>query len=90
MQASLANFLAGATTAGFTVAGLFFMRFWAKTRDVFFGTFGLAFFLLAAHQALITLAPIPEEYLVWAYLLKASAFIVIIVAIVRKNIGRGR
>jgi hypothetical protein len=89
-MSNLAVFLAGVATAGFAVAGLFFLRFWTRTRDMLFGAFGLAFFLLAAHQALITLAGIPEQYLSWAYLLKASAFTVLIVAIVRKNIGRGR
>lgn len=90
MSTALVPFLAGVTTAGFAVAGLFFLRFWKRTRDVLFGAFGLCFFLLAAHQTLITLAQIPEEYQSWAYLLKAAAFIVLILAIVRKNIGSGR
>lgn len=90
MYHTLAVYIAGAATAGFVVAGAFFLRFWSRTRDPLFGAFGLSFFLLAAHQALITLANIPEEYLSSAYLLKAAAFIVLIVAIVRKNIGKGR
>ncbi len=89
MGTALAPFLAGVTTAGFAVAGLFFLRFWKRTRDVLFGAFGLCFILLAIHQSLITLAGIPEEYQSWAYLLKAAAFIVLIAAIVRKNIGKG-
>ncbi len=89
MRSALIPFLSGITTAGFAVAGLFFLRFWKRTHDMLFGAFGVCFFLLAAHQTLIVLADIPEEYQSWAYLLKAAAFTVLIAAIVRKNIGKG-
>jgi hypothetical protein len=29
----LLNFLSGALTMGFLIAGLFFLRFWKRTRD---------------------------------------------------------
>lgn len=83
------TFLAGAATMGFVGAGMFFLRFWVRTREMLFAAFGAAFFLLAANQALTTLANIPDEYQSWAYLLKIAAFVLIILAIVRKNIGRG-
>ncbi|MDE2183818.1 MAG: hypothetical protein KGJ78_12440 [Alphaproteobacteria bacterium] len=84
----LGIFLSGATTAGFIVAGAFFLRFWIRTRDSLFAAFGAAFFLLAANQALVTLANIPQEYLSWAYVLKVAAFGLLIAAIVRKNVNK--
>lgn len=83
----LNDFAAGAATAGFLIAGLFFFRFWRRTGDGLFAAFGTAFVLLAANQALITLWDIPLEYRSWVYLVKLAAFSLLIVAIVRKNLG---
>lgn len=84
---SLNAFLSGAITAGFVVASVFFLSFWRRTRDSLFAAFGAAFLLLAANQALITLAGIPEEHRSWVYLLRLAAFALLIIAIIRKNIG---
>ena len=84
----LGPFLAGATTAAFVIAAAFFLRFWVRTRESLFAAFSLAFFLLALNQAVVSLGAIPLEYRSWAYLLRAAAFLVLIVAIVRKNLDR--
>jgi len=84
---NLNAFLSGAITAGFVIASLFFCSFWRRTRDSLFAAFGAAFLLLAANQALITLAGIPEEHRSWVYLLRLAAFALLIIAIVRKNVG---
>ena len=84
---TLSAFLSGAITTGFVIGCLFFFSFWRRTRDSLFAAFGAAFLLLAANQALITLAGIPEEHRSWAYLLRLAAFALLIFAIVRKNIG---
>lgn len=84
---SLGAFLSGAITAGFVIASLFFFSFWRRTHDSLFAAFGAAFLLLAANQALITLAGIPEEHRSWIYLLRLAAFALLIVAIIRKNVG---
>ena len=39
----LATFLAGAIVAGFALAGLFFLKFWKRTRDELFLAFTGAF-----------------------------------------------
>ena len=44
-------FLAGMVTAGFLASGLFFARFWARSRDILFLAFTAAFWLLALNQA---------------------------------------
>ncbi len=87
---SLLNvFLAGATSAGILVVGLFFLRFWARTREALFLAFGASFFLLAANQAVLTLFDVPPEYRSRAYVLRLAAFAILILAIVRKNLRRG-
>jgi len=81
----LVSFLGGAATLGFVVAGLFFLRFWQRTRDGLFLSFAAAFWLLGLNQALIALANIPVEERSWVYLLRLLAFGIILVSIFRKN-----
>jgi len=83
----LEAFLAGMVTAGFLAAGLFFARFWVRSRDALFLAFSAAFWLLAANQALVTLLPEPESEESWYYVLRVAAFVLIAIAIVRKNAG---
>ena len=52
-------FLSGAVAVAFVVAGLFFLRFWKRTRDGLFVAFALAFWLLGLTQALLALTDIP-------------------------------
>jgi hypothetical protein len=80
-------FLAGMVTAGFLAAGLFFARFWWRSRDFLFQAFALAFWLLALNQALIVLVSEQDDSKSWFYLLRVAAFLLIAVAIVRKNAG---
>jgi len=85
----LLPFLSGAVVMGFLIAGLFFLRFWKKTRDDLFLAFTLAFWLLGLTQALLTFSQIPAEERSWLYLLRLAAFILILAAIWRKNARAG-
>jgi hypothetical protein len=78
--------LYGAVTMGFAVAGLFFLRFWHRTKDSLFLSFGIAFWLLALNQAILVFGNIPVEESSWVYLLRLAAFSLIILAIVIKNV----
>jgi hypothetical protein len=82
-----AAFVSGAITAGFLVLGLYFLRFWRRTRDALFVNFAVAFWLLALNQAAATLSPGGEIEKGWVYLIRLAAFLIIIAAIVRKNIS---
>jgi hypothetical protein len=82
---TLTLFLSGAITLGFLVAALFFLRFWKRTRDSLFIAFAAAFALLALNQALLVLTDIPVEERSWLYLLRLSAFAIILASIWRKN-----
>lgn len=83
------SFIAGFIAAGFTVAGLFFLRFWARTRDGLFAIFACAFWLFAVNSALVAVAGVPREEQSWIYLLRLAGFVLIIAGIVAKNI-RGK
>ncbi|HYD74348.1 MAG TPA: DUF5985 family protein [Candidatus Binatia bacterium] len=83
-----ADFFSGIIAMGFTVCAVFFLRFWRRTRDSLFLVFSIAFLLLALNQALTTLLGLPLEERSWLYLLRLAAFLIIIGAIVRKNIGK--
>lgn len=85
MTYDLNAFLSGAITFGFLIASLFFARFWSRTRDGLFAAFCAAFGLLGLNQALLTLSDVPVEERSPLYLIRLVAFLLIIVAIVRKN-----
>ena len=84
-MATLIDFLSGAVTFGFIVAGLFFLRFWKRTRDGLFVAFALAFWLLGLTQALLAFTDIPVEERSWLFLLRLAAFLLILISIWRKN-----
>ena len=81
----LLSFLSGAVVMGFWLAGLFFLRFWKKTRDELFLAFTLAFWLLGLVQALLAFSSVPVEDRSWLYFLCFAAFLLILAAIWRKN-----
>ena len=81
------DFLSGAVAFGFFVCGLFFLRFWKRTRDSLFLAFALSFTLLGAGQSILALGNIPTEERGPIYLIRLAAFALILIAIIRKNRG---
>jgi hypothetical protein len=79
------SLIAGAVIMGLAVAGLFFLRFWSRTRDRLFLFFGAAFWLLALNRALVATLDIAREDQSWVYVLRLIAFCLIIAAILIKN-----
>ena len=88
MDMTLNDFLSGAVVFGFLVCGLFFLRYWHRSRDELFLTFALAFALLGIGQAILALANIPTEERYSIYLIRLLAFVLILFAIFRKNRSR--
>lgn len=82
---TLYDFLSGAIVLGFAVCAAFFLRFWRRTRDELFLAFALAFILLGTGQTILALANIQDEERGSVYLIRLIAFLLILVAIVRKN-----
>lgn len=80
-------FLDGAIAMAFTVAGLFFLRFWRDTRDRLFLVFAWAFWLLAVARVGLAVAREPNEIHsdFYFYLLRLFAYLLILYAILEKN-----
>ena len=78
-------FLSGAIVTAFLACGLFFLKFWLRSRDVLFLAFAGAFWLLALNAGLIALVPEHGEARSWFYLLRIAAFLLIVLAVIRKN-----
>ena len=85
-DAATVPFLAGLVAMGQLVAAVFFLRFWSRTRDPLFLAFAAAFALMALNQALVALLGVPREEQSAFYLLRLAAFLMIIAAIVTKNV----
>ena len=81
----LEDFLGGAIAMGFTVAALFFLKFWHRTREGLFLAFAGSFLLLAITQALLTLSGVPDEERSKLYLLRLLAFLLILGAMWWQN-----
>ncbi|HZS68091.1 MAG TPA: DUF5985 family protein [Burkholderiales bacterium] len=84
------EFLSGAITLGFLVAAAFFARFWRRTHDRLFIAFAVAFVLLALNQALAFSLGDADERVGYTYLLRILGFLLILAAIVDKNLTRRR
>lgn len=87
--ASTVLFVAGAMSAGYAMAGLFFLRFWWRTRDRLFAAFAIAFWLMALNQAAAGFSRVVHAENSAAYLLRLAAFALIILAVLSKNRGHG-
>lgn len=84
------GFLIGVIATASLTAGTFFLKFWRKTRDPLFLSFGAAFCI----EGLTRIATLgfahPNEGRPWIYAIRMFASLLILAAIVRKNYGRGR
>lgn len=77
--------LSGAIAAGWLLAGLFFFRFWHRTRDRFFLCFALSFWLEACNRVALGLSIGAQEDSPWVYGLRVVAYGLILLAIWQKN-----
>ena len=84
------EFMSGAVTLGFLVGTLFFLRFWRKTADRLFLAFGAAFALLALNQVLAAVLEFGDERTPYVFGLRVLGFLLIVWAIVDKNLSGRR
>lgn len=78
-------FLNGLNTMGFALAGLYFLRFWRQTRDMFFIWFAAAFWLFALNYVTDVLFDFGADSIA-TYVLRLIGFGLIMVGILSKNI----
>lgn len=85
MSGLINQYISGALTMGYLAAGLFFLRFWKKTRDRLFAFFALAFWLLAGQRLALAVTTQTSEGNLFLYGVRLLAFVLILVAIIDKN-----
>lgn len=83
-------FLNGFTAMGCLVAAFFFLRLQQRTADSLFGFFAGAFVLLAIERIVLSWMNVPEQSTPAVYLLRALAFLSIILGIAVKNMKGAR
>jgi hypothetical protein len=77
--------LSGALTFAYFVAAIYFLRFWRRTSDPLFVHFAVAFGLFALNQLTLSVPVVSNETDGYEYLLRASGFILILIAIVQRT-----
>jgi hypothetical protein len=83
------EFLLGTVVMACVVVGLFFLRFWRRTRDRLFAIFAAAFWLLGLNWLLLAIFGRNETQTA-LYLIRLLAFVLILIAIVDKNRAAAR
>lgn len=79
------HFVSGAIMTACLVTGFFFIRFWKKTSETLFIYFASAFWLLALERVVLSYVGANYEPRPEIYLIRLSAFLLILFAIIRKN-----
>lgn len=80
------TFMSGAMMMAAFVSGLFFLKFWRKTKDRFFAIFAIAFWMLACERWLLLKYWINvDETQTWVFFVRLCAFLLIIMGVIDKN-----
>lgn len=90
MIITVSSTLYGAFAAGFLVGAVFFLRLWRRDRQPLIMFMAAAFTLLAANYGLLGAMQVDEADDSWVYLLRLTAFLLIIAGIVVTNFRRLR
>jgi hypothetical protein len=84
----MANFIHGLNVMACIVAALFFLRFWRRSADRLFVGLTAAFLLLALHWTVLAAIEPQSELRPLVYILRLIAFLVIIAAVLDKNLTK--
>jgi hypothetical protein len=84
------TFIGGASLMASLVIALYFLRFWRETRDRLFAIFSLAFGFFAVNRFFLTLIDETHEGRTYLYLVRLLVFLLILAAIIDKNISTRR
>ena len=79
------DLLLGGTSMASAMAGLFFLRFWMRTRDRLFLLFAIAFWLMSINWLCVALVRRDEATVAPLYILRLLAFLLILIGIIDKN-----
>lgn len=79
------GFLLGIISTCSVLAGLFFLKFWRRTRDGLFLAFGIAFLVEGINRAVILDLPEPSVGSPITYVVRLLASLIILAGILHKN-----
>ena len=82
------GFLLGIIVTASLTAAVYFLKFWRRTRDPLFMAFAAAFTIEGLNRLTYLFLDSPNEGSPVIYVVRLLAFLIILVAIVRKNRGR--
>lgn len=82
------GFLLGVISMAAFTAGVFFLKFWRKTRDALFLAFAISFLIEGCNRIAVLFLAVPNEGHPVIYLVRLLAFLLILTAILWKNYGR--
>ncbi len=82
------GFLLGLIATASITVGMFFLRFWRDTRDSFFFWFGASFAIEGLNRSAMLFTDKPSEGSPWTYLIRLLSFLLILIAILRKNYSK--
>lgn len=82
------DFVLGATTLASALIGLSFLKFWRRSGDRFFLCFALAFWIEGVARILEAVTESYHEDAPIYYLLRLLAYVLILGAIIDKNLPR--
>ena len=85
-----AGFLLGVIATSSFTAGLFFLKFWRRTHDSLFLTFGVAFIIEGANRTALLFVADPNEGSPAIYIVRLCVFLLILAAILKKNYETGK
>jgi uncharacterized membrane protein HdeD (DUF308 family) len=80
--------LLGAISMASLIAGLFFLRFWKDTGDRFFLFFAISFLIEGVNRAALGFSADPNEGRPFFYFVRFLSFLLILIAIIQKNIAK--
>lgn len=84
------DLVSGALVMGYFVSALFFLKFYSTTKDRLFGLFSAAFWILCFQRLVLALSSTTVEDATIFYVIRLIAFLIILYAIIDKNIAAKR
>ena len=81
------GFLLGVIATTSFTAGVFFLKFWRHTRDSLFLSFAVAFIVEGLNRVAILFLDKPNEGSPVIYVVRLAVFLLILGAILKKNVG---
>ena len=86
MSYDVNQLISGAMVLAYVLAGVFFLRFWKSTRDRLFLIFAIAFWMLGTQRLALAMTTEIFEDTIFLYVVRLISFILILGAIIDKNV----